>query len=382
MPISTKTVRNTNYVYFVYYDPKTKKKKEIYCGPSASPKSKERAEELEKEYLEKQIVSIQSQLKEYETVEQTRATPRRKRRSHYAVVSEKTDDNIAALRLLKNVQLYDPEVYYKSSEKMSEVPDGSIQLIATSPPYNVGKAYATYNDKREMQEYLDFLGRVWKESKRVLCSGGRIAINVADTFRQPYIPLHTYITQQMIDLGFLMRGIVYWDKGASAGISTAWGSWRSASNPTIRDIGEYILIFSKDSFKLQNESKVSTISSNQFTTYTKSIWSFPATDPKKAGHPAPFPDELPKRLIQFYTFLGDTVLDPFLGSGTTCKVAKAWGRRSIGYEVDESYRPVIEKKISETSSLAIPLDAFSVNGKGKAVEDYLEEIALVSSSTN
>lgn len=275
-------------------------------------------------------------------------------------------NSIYALESYKNMRMYEPEIYFKSSEHMREVKNGSVQLIITSPPYNVGKDYGVYNDSKAFDDYLAMLERVWKESMRVLCTGGRIAINVADIGRQPYLPLHAYITKQMIDLGFLMRGVLYWDKGASVGISTAWGSWRSASNPTLRDVGEYILIFCKDSFKLESPNHTSTISSLEFTEYSKSRWVFPAANAEKEGHPAPFPDYLPERLIKFYTFLDDTILDPFLGSGTTCKVAKGLGRRSIGYELDRSYHPVIDRKINEVKGLALQLDSFMVNGKNNS----------------
>jgi site-specific DNA-methyltransferase (adenine-specific) len=254
---------------------------------------------------------------------------------------------------------------------MTEVDDSLVQLVVTSPPYNVAKDYGMYNDKKVKEEYLELLNRVWIECKRKLCKGGRIAVNIADTWRQPYIPLHVDITQQLLDLGLLMRGLIYWDKGASVGVSTAWGSFRMASNPTLRDVGEHIIIFCKDDYQLESKNSISTITPEQFTAYTQSVWKFSTADPKKEGHPAPFPDELPKRLIQLYTFLGDTVLDPFLGSGTTCKVAKAWGRQSIGYELDEGYKSVIEEKISSVKDLSIPLDSFTRNGNGKHyLDDY------------
>lgn len=313
---------------------------------------------LENEHLQKQITNLQSQLKQFDNGT-TKKHSHRKPKS----VKSSMQDNIEMQEYLKNAQIYDPEVYYKTSEHMDEVEDDSIQLVVTSPPYNVGKKYIAYDDKKELQQYLDFLNSVWSECKKKLCKGGRIAINIADTWRSPYIPLHCYITKQLIDLGFLMRGVIYWDKGVSVGVSTAWGSWRSASNPTLRDVGEYILVFSKDSFKLEAENKISTITASQFTSYTKSVWEFATVRAKDNEHPAPFPDELPKRLICLYTYLGGTVLDPFLGSGTTCKVAKALGRKGIGYEVDLSYKPIIESKIGAVKSIGLSLDAFNVNGK-------------------
>ena len=137
-------------------------------------------------------------------------------------------------------------IIHASSEKMTELPDASVHLVVTSPPYNVGK---DYDENLSMDEYLAFLKRIWAETHRVLVPGGRACINVANLGRKPYIPLHNFISHDMLDLGFLMRGEIIWDKGASASASTAWGSWQSASNPTLRDVHEYILVFSKGSFR-------------------------------------------------------------------------------------------------------------------------------------
>jgi site-specific DNA-methyltransferase (adenine-specific) len=180
----------------------------------------------------------------------------------------------------------------------------------------------------------------------VLVPGGRICINIANLGRKPYLPLHAFIIQQMLEIGYLMRGEILWDKGASASVSTAWGSWMSAANPVLRDVHEYILVFSKGSFKRKRGKKVNTIARQDFLLWTRSVWSFPAVSAKKVGHPAPFPQELPHRLIQLYTFLGDIVLDPFVGSGTTCLVAKANGRRYLGYDTCEEYLQLARERLA------------------------------------
>jgi site-specific DNA-methyltransferase (adenine-specific) len=233
-------------------------------------------------------------------------------------------------------------VFCASAEQMGELPDSSVHLMVTSPPYNVGKAY---DEDLTLRDYLAFLKRVWAEVRRVLVPGGRACINVANLGRKPYIPLHAFIVEDMIELGFLMRGEVIWDKGASAAASTAWGSWRSASNPTLRDVHEYILVFSKGSFNRKNpHRRASTITRQEFLEYTRSVWSFPAESAKKVGHPAPFPVELPYRLIQLYTYAGEVVLDPFMGSGQTAIAALKAGRRYVGYEVDEGYARLAEQR--------------------------------------
>ena len=227
------------------------------------------------------------------------------------------------------------QVFCASSERMAELPDSSVHLMVTSPPYNVGKEY---DQDLTLDEYLAFLLRVWREVHRVLVPGGRACINVANLGRKPYIPLHAFIIQDMLQAGFLMRGEIIWNKAASASPSTAWGSWRSASNPTLRDVHEYILVFSKGVFRRKRlEGKVDTISREQFLEWTRSVWSFQAESARKVGHPAPFPVELPYRLAQLYTYAGEVVLDPFMGSGQTALAAIQAGRNFVGYEIDERY---------------------------------------------
>ena len=236
------------------------------------------------------------------------------------------------------------KIFCSSSENMKELPDNSVHLMVTSPPYNVGKEY---DKDLSLEEYLTLLHNVFKETKRVLVNGGRICINVANLGRKPYIPLHSHIIKIMSDLGFLMRGEIIWDKSSSAGTSTAWGSWQSAKNPTLRDIHEYILIFSKDDYSRWKDKKKDTITKNEFMDFTKSIWSFSAVSARRIGHPAPFPEELPRRLIQLYTFEGDIILDPFMGSGQTAIAAVKTKRNFVGYDIDKEYCKLAEKRIKE-----------------------------------
>lgn len=237
------------------------------------------------------------------------------------------------------------KIFCKSSENMNELPDNSVHLMITSPPYNVGKEY----DKNlSLKEYRDFLKKVWKEVYRVLVPGGRACINIANLGRKPYIPLHAFIIEDMLEIGFLMRGEIIWNKGSSASPSTAWGSWLSATNPTLRDIHEYILVFSKDTFSRKNiHKRRSTITKNEFLEFTKSVWSFSAVPAREIGHPAPFPIELPYRLIQLYTFEGEVVLDPFMGSGQTALAALKTRRYFVGYEIEEKYVELANRRIRE-----------------------------------
>ena len=235
-------------------------------------------------------------------------------------------------------------IFNKSSEAMSELPDHSVHLMVTSPPYNVGKEY---DEDLSLEEYIDLLQRVFRETYRVLVTGGRACINIANLGRKPYIPLHAYVIEIMINIGYLMRGEIIWNKASSASSSTAWGSWLSASNPVLRDVHEYILVFSKESFSRPSEKQLSTIEKEDFLAWTKSVWTFPAISAQQVGHPAPFPLELPRRCIEMYTYRGDVVVDPFCGSGTTCIAAMVSDRHYVGYEINAAYVELAEKRLCE-----------------------------------
>ena len=238
----------------------------------------------------------------------------------------------------------------QDARNMSQIPSNSVHHMITSPPYNVSKEY---DENLSLQEYLSLLREVFSEVYRVLVPGGRAVINIANVGRKPYIPLATYVNTIMLEIGFLMRGEVIWDKSASAGSSTAWGSFQSASNPCLRDVHEYILIFSKGSFSLsrteeeKSEGRINTIEKQEFIDLTKSIWRFPTASAKRIGHPAPFPIELPRRNIEFYTYAGDVVLDPFIGAGSTALAAQNTGRFYVGFDISQDYIDLANNRIHE-----------------------------------
>jgi site-specific DNA-methyltransferase (adenine-specific) len=230
---------------------------------------------------------------------------------------------------------------------MRELPDNSVSLMVTSPPYNVGK---DYDKDLALDEYLAFLKRVLQETFRVLAPGGRVAFNVANLGRKPYIPLNSYISVIASEIGFLMRGEIIWIKARGASGSCAWGSWMSAGNPTLRDLHEYVLVFSKDRFDKPVKGK-STISRDEFMSATTSVWMIPPESARRVGHPAPFPVALVERLINLYTFEGDIILDPFMGSGTTAVAAVRTGRQFVGYEISEDYIALSSKRVEELNAL-------------------------------
>ena len=238
-------------------------------------------------------------------------------------------------------------IVYASCTDMKEIPDNSLHLMITSPPYNVSKEY---DDDLSLIEYLGLLKGAFSETYRVLVNGGRACVNVANLGRKPYIPLSDYISKIMIEIGFNMRGEIIWNKAASASPSTAWGSWQSSANPTLRDVHEYILIFSKGSYRRERtkneiDRKQNTITKEQFLEWTKSVWTMNTESAKRVGHPAPFPEELPNRLIQLFSFTDDIILDPFMGSGTTAVAAIKSKRNYIGYDINEEYIKIAKKRI-------------------------------------
>lgn len=234
-----------------------------------------------------------------------------------------------------------------SCENMKDIPNNSLHLMITSPPYNVSKEY---DNDLSLNEYLNLLKNCFTETYRVLVDGGRACINIANIGRKPYIPLSDYVSKIMIEIGFNMRGEIIWNKSAGAGISTAWGSFQSSSNPILRDVHEYILIFSKGNYKRERdkeekELRKDNITKEEFIEWTKSVWTMNTESAKRIGHPAPFPEELPNRLIKLFSFTNDIVIDPFMGSGTTAIAAIKNNRNFVGYEINEEYINLANNRI-------------------------------------
>lgn len=233
------------------------------------------------------------------------------------------------------------------ARSMTEVPDNSVGLVVTSPPYAVGKEYGSAGDfEGGYEQYLGMLEEVFVECRRVLEPGGRMAVNVANLGRRPYISLSADVIVLLRRLGLFHRGEIVWVKGAGASGSCAWGSWRSPANPTLRDLSERVEVTSKGRFgrvlsPAQRQAAGlphrSDISAEEFMSSTLDVWYIQAESARRVGHPAPFPIELASRLIKLYSYVGDVVLDPFVGSGTTLVAAEAAGRRWVGYDLDAGY---------------------------------------------
>jgi DNA modification methylase len=251
-------------------------------------------------------------------------------------------------------------IYRHDAREMRKVESNSVALVVTSPPYFAGKEYEESLGHNGVPgtyfEYLALLHDVFDECKRVLEPGGRIAVNVANLGRRPYRSLAGDVTEILQDLGLLLRGEVVWWKGRAAGGSCAWGTFQRPSNPVLRDVTERIVIASKGRFDraLKPEERLdrelpstATISRDEFLEATTDLWEIPPESATRVGHPAPFPVELPKRLIELYTYEGDVVLDPFMGSGTTAVAALRTERHYIGFDTDKSYVDRANERIAE-----------------------------------
>ena len=251
---------------------------------------------------------------------------------------------------------------------MDCVTDGSVALVVTSPPYFAGKQYEEELEREGIPasylEYLEMLTDVFAECVRKLEPGGRIAVNVANLGRKPYRSLSADVIRILEhDLGMLLRGELIWQKAAGATGSCAWGSFRSAANPVLRDISERVIVASKGRFDRARSVKQraaeglpheSTLMTEDFMAMTLDIWSIPPESARRVGHPAPFPVELPEQLISLYTFKDDLVLDPFMGSGSALVAAARLGRRYIGYDLDDSYVEIARRRVQEALKPHVP----------------------------
>jgi DNA modification methylase len=267
------------------------------------------------------------------------------------------------------------QIYAKDARAMREdIEDASVALVVTSPPYFAGKEYEEALGQGDVPEnyleYLELLYEVFGECKAVLEPGGRIAVNVANLGRKPYRSLAADVIELLQDrLGLLLRGEIIWVKGKGAGNSTAWGSFQSAANPVLRDLTERIIVASKGRFdraiprakRALKEPKLPsdvTISKEDFMQATTDVWDIPPESAHRVGHPAPFPVELPERLIKLYTYRGDLVLDPFIGAGSSAVAAVRNERHFVGYDLDETYRDIALRRVADERDRLSRLNAY------------------------
>ena len=268
------------------------------------------------------------------------------------------------------------KIFEGDARHMDEVDDASVALVVTSPPYFAGKEYEeALGEGHVPASYLDYLAMltdVFAECVKKLEPGGRIAVNVANLGRKPYRSLSADVIGILQDeLGLLLRGEVIWRKARGASASCAWGSFRSPANPVLRDLTERVVIASRGRFDraLSRRARAArglpseiSVTKDEFIEATTDVWEIPSESANRVGHPAPFPVELPRRLIELYTFRDDLVLDPFIGSGTTAVAALRGGRRFVGYDTETEYVRIAEQRIAEEKDRLI-------GGAGGAAHD-------------
>jgi len=288
-----------------------------------------------------------------------------------------TDDTIAPAPIVD-------ELFCTDAREMAKVDDNSVALVVTSPPYFAGKEYEAVLGEGHVPatyvEYLELLHDTFAECVRVLEPGGRIAVNVANLGRKPYRSLSSDVIGILQDrLGLLLRGEIIWQKAQGAGGSCAWGSFRSPANPVLRDLTERVIVASKGRFdRAVSKAKraksdlpaEATITRDGFMEATTDVWEIAPERATRVGHPAPFPVELPQRLIELYTYRGDVVLDPFMGVGTTAVAALRTDRRYIGYEIDRGY---LEASVTRIAAERTRL-ASAGSGSGASVPAVQEAI--------
>lgn len=265
-----------------------------------------------------------------------------------------TDSTIAERRDIDRVIVGD-------ARSMDAVPDASVALVVTSPPYFAGKQYeeslGTNGVPATYLEYLELLRDVFAECARTLEPGGRIVVNVANLGRRPFRSLSADVAGILHDdLRLLLRGEIVWMKQRGSAGSCAWGSFQKASNPVLRDLTERVIIASKGRFdravplperRRRGLPHESTMTREDFMENTLDVWEIPPESATRIGHPAPFPLELPERLIQLYTYRDDLVLDPFIGVGTTAVAALRQHRHFVGYDVDPTYVELAQARLEK-----------------------------------
>ena len=279
-------------------------------------------------------------------------------------------------------------VHLGDARNMSRVPSSSVALVVTSPPYFAGKDYEQSLGENGVPatyfEYLALLRDVFAECKRVLEPGGRIGVNVANLGRRPFRSLAGDVTDILQGLGLLLRGEVVWWKGRAAGGSCAWGTFQRPANPVLRDVTERIVVAGKGRFDRAVGARqrgqaglpsVATISRDEFLEATTDLWEIPPESATRVGHPAPFPVELPRRVIELYTYEGDVVLDPFLGSGSTAVAALRTGRHFVGFDTDAAYvQRALARVAEERGRLAsAPVAGAAGGGAGPRLARALAE---------
>lgn len=286
-------------------------------------------------YANEKLVKYPRKVLNHKTKEKLREGTKSKKKKLLA----KGTTNLAALE--------DTILCGDSEKVLSRIPDNTIDVILTSPPYNFGLEYDTsaVPDTQQWDSYFKKLSKIWKHCKRVLKPGGRLIVNIQPLFSD-YIPSHHIISRQLLDLGLLWKGEILWEKNHFNCKYTAWGSWKSPSMPYLKYTWEFIEVFCKETHKKVGSREFIDITGDEFKKWVYAKWSItPERKMRAYNHPAMFPEELVERLLKLFSYKHDIVLDPFNGAGTTTAVAQRLDRRFIGIDISEEFCHIAEERL-------------------------------------
>jgi site-specific DNA-methyltransferase (adenine-specific) len=242
-------------------------------------------------------------------------------------------------------QIRDITIYNDDFLSTESIEDGTIDLIVTSPPYNVEIGYGAFDDEVPYDLYLEFTEKWLERAFDLVKDDGRFCLNIPlDKNKGGQQSVYADIVTIAKQIGWNYHATIIWNE-QNISRRTAWGSWLSASAPYVIAPVEMIAVLYKNSWKKTGGSKKSDISKEEFMAWTNGVWNFSGESKKRIGHPAPFPLELPRRCIKLFTFVGDTVLDPFMGSGTTLIASALTDRKGIGVEIDREYCEIAKKRL-------------------------------------
>ena len=315
-----KTVKGKKYLTFREYNPDTKEQSDTSCGQEGMLESENKYAILEQEFLRKKIKQSQEKLHEL-------------------------TNNYSAIKI-KNTKLPTNKIINGDVlDTMKKFPSNSVHMAITSPPYNVGLDYDKYKDQKSYDEYMDWLETVFRELYRVLVKGGRFALNIAPTGISDFKPIHNDISQRLRDMGFIFRTEILWYK-QNIYKRTAWGSWKNPSNPHIMPSWEYVLIYCKDVMKLEGDKKNIDVTSEEFKKFSDGFWHI-QPETKRNGHPAPFPEDLIYRLIKYYTYKNNIILDMFGGTGTVALTSWKNKRKFIHIDSSKEYCDIVKYRIEQ-----------------------------------
>ena len=238
-----------------------------------------------------------------------------------------------------------------SESVLKQLPDNCIDLVFTSPPYNFGMKYDEHDDKVDWDKYTEKLFSIFDECIRVTKHGGRIAVNVQPLFSD-YVPIHHMISNHFTEKKMLWRNEILWEKNNYNCNYTAWGSWKSPSQPYMKYTWEFIEVFSKGSLKHEGLKENADITGDEFKEWVNAKWSIaPERRMKEFDHPAMFPEKLAERVLKLFSFQNDVILDPFNGVGTVPKVCKETSRRYLGIDTSEKYCKIAQDRVDSCNRL-------------------------------